>query len=84
MLAEVKRIAETNGFKLMGLGPSGRAVQELTDAGVESRTIASFNIAQDKEIDGKSVIVIDEAGMVPTQDMRQILQTPSSITPKWS
>ena len=75
MLTEVKRIAETNGYKLMGLGPSGRAVQELTDAGVESRTIASFNIAQDKEIDGKSVIVVDEAGMVPTKDMRQILQT---------
>lgn len=74
MLAEVKRIAEANDYKLMGLGPSGRAVQELTDAGVESRTIASFNIAQDKEIDGKSVIVIDEAGMVPTKDMRQILQ----------
>ena len=74
MLAEVKRIAEANGYKLMGVGPSGRAVQELTDAGVESRTIASFNIAQDKEIDGKSVIVIDEAGMVPTKDMRQILQ----------
>ena len=75
MLAEVKRIAEANDYKLMGLGPSGRAVQELADAGVESRTIASFNIAQDKEIDGKSVIVIDEAGMVPTRDMRQILQT---------
>lgn len=74
MLAEVKRIAEANDYKLMGLGPSGRAVQELSDAGVESRTIASFNIAQDKEIDGKSVIVIDEAGMVPTKDMRQILQ----------
>lgn len=75
MLAEVKRIAEANGFNLVGLGPSGRAVQELTDAGVESRTIASFNIAQDKEIDGKSVIVVDEAGMVPTKDMRKILQT---------
>ena len=75
MLAEVKRIAEANGYKLMGLGSSGRAVQELTDAGVESRTIASFNIAQDKEINGKSVIVIDEAGMVPTKDLRQILRT---------
>ena len=75
MLAEMKRIAEANGFYLMGLGPSGRAVQELTDAGVASRTIASFNIAQDKEIDGKSVIVVDEAGMVPTKDMRQIVQT---------
>ena len=75
MLAEMKRIAEANGFNLVGLGPSGRAVQELTDAGVESRTIASFNIAQDKEIDGKSVIVVDEAGMVPTKDMRKILQT---------
>ena len=75
MLAEVKRIAEVNDFKLVGLGPSGRAVQELSDAGVESRTIASFNIAQDKEIDGKSIIVVDEAGMVPTRDMRQILQT---------
>ena len=75
MLAEVKRIAEANGFKLMGLGPSGRAVQELADAGVESRTIASFNIAQDKEVGSKTLIVVDEAGMVPTRDMRQILQT---------
>jgi conjugative relaxase-like TrwC/TraI family protein len=72
MLAEVKNIAESKGYKLMGLGPSGRAVQELTAAGVESRTIASFNIAQDKEINAKTVIVIDEAGMVPTHDMRKI------------
>lgn len=59
MLAEVKAIAEANGFRLMGMGPSGRAVQELSDAGVDARTIASFNIAQDKEIDSKTLIVID-------------------------
>lgn len=82
MLSEVKSVAEANGFKLMGLGPSGRAVQELTDAGVDARTIASFNIAQDKEIDAKTLILIDEAGMVPTKDMRSIFRAAEQVNAK--
>ncbi len=75
MLAEVKRIAEANSFRVLGLGPSGRAVQELTLAGVESQTIASFTLAQDKGIDDKTVLVMDEAGMVPTLSMRDVLRS---------
>jgi ATP-dependent exoDNAse (exonuclease V) alpha subunit len=75
MLTEVKRIAEANSFRVLGLGPSGRAVQELTQAGIESQTIARFTLAQDKGVDDKTVLVIDEAGMVPTLSMRDVLKS---------
>ena len=57
-------------------------MQELSDARVDARTIASFNIAQDKEIDAKTLIVIDEAGMVPTKDMRSIFRAAEQVNAK--
>lgn len=40
-LAAVRELAESAGYKVMGVAPSGRAARELKEAGVNSETIAS-------------------------------------------
>lgn len=74
MLAEVREIAEANGYRIMGLGPSGRAAAEMGGAGISNHmTIAKFLHDKNRQIDARTMIVVDEAGMVSTRDMRYVL-----------
>lgn len=73
MLREARQIAESQGYRLVGLAPSTVAVRELQKAGIQSQTVAAFTQREHTGIDGKSVIVLDEAGMVAARDMHRVL-----------
>ena len=73
MLKEARALAEARGYRVVGLAPSAAAARELGGAGIESRTIAAFTHRDDPGLDGRSVLVVDEAGMVSARDMREVL-----------
>lgn len=74
MLEQAKTLVEENGHKVVALAPYATQVRALRELGVESRTLASFLAAREKYLDSKTVLVIDEAGTVPTRQMQQVIK----------
>ena len=73
MLAEAVRLAATQGYRVNGLAPSGAAARELAAAGIDSETVAAFRARDGAELTDKTLIVLDEAGMVSAKDMHALL-----------
>lgn len=78
MLRSVREVAESRGFKVRGLAPTGSAAETLQEeTGIESRTLASHltrlknlkNVKQDK----KEVLIVDESSLQNTQDAADLL-----------
>lgn len=74
MLQEAKALAEQNGYQVMGVAPSAAAAGELQKAGITSQTIAAFNQRENTGLTSKTLLVMDEAGMVASRDMHSVLQ----------
>lgn len=74
MLDKTKQLIEAEGFKVRALAPYGNQVKALQELNVKANTLASFIRGKEKDIDAKTVLVIDEAGVVPTRLMEKILQ----------
>ena len=74
MLETAKRIVEDHGYRVRALAPYGSQVKALRELGVPAKTLASFLRAKDKDLDARTVVVIDEAGVVPTRLMEQALK----------
>ena len=74
MLETAKRIIEDNGYRVRALAPYGSQVKALRELGVPANTLASFLRGQDKGLDDRTVLVIDEAGVVPVRLMEQTLK----------
>lgn len=74
MLQEAKTLAEQNGYRVMGIAPSAAAARELEKAGIPSQTIAAFTQRETSGLGSKTVLVMDEAGMVASRDMQAVLQ----------
>ena len=74
MLNTAKKIIEKEGYQIRALAPYGSQVKALRELGVESNTLVSFLHAKDKNINEKTVLVLDEAGVVPTRLMEQTLK----------
>jgi conjugative relaxase-like TrwC/TraI family protein len=74
MLDRAKTVVEEQGYKIVALAPYATQVRTLRDLGVEARTLASFLAAREKKVDARTVLVIDEAGTVPTRQMEQALK----------
>jgi conjugative relaxase-like TrwC/TraI family protein len=73
MLTQAKHIAQTNGFTVHGLAPSASAARELANAGIKAETLAAFANHQHSPLTEKSLVILDEAGMVSAKDMHQVL-----------
>lgn len=79
-LDAVRDAYELAGYKIIGCAPSAKAVVGLQgSAGIASDTIAMtlINLNRPKgglKLDNKTLIVIDEAGMVGTRDMSRLLE----------
>jgi conjugative relaxase-like TrwC/TraI family protein len=76
MLDTLRGYAEKAGYSVEGAAPTNRAVEQLAEAIPNSTTTAMLriNAANDKLGDkSKSILVIDEAAMVSTSDMRDIM-----------
>lgn len=66
---------ENSGFTVIGMSLSAAGAQELAQAtGMPADTIASFLLQQKKPLPPRTVVVVDEAGMVGTRMLQQILQ----------
>jgi conjugative relaxase-like TrwC/TraI family protein len=74
MLDSAKALVEDRGYRVVALAPYASQVRALHELGVEARTLASFLAAKEKHLDGRTVLVIDEAGTVPTRQMEQALK----------
>lgn len=69
---------EAEGYRVVGAALSGIAAENLENgSGIQSRTLASLEYAWARDRDHlthNDVLVIDEAGMVGTRQMRRILE----------
>ncbi|WP_312218991.1 Ti-type conjugative transfer relaxase TraA [Brevundimonas sp.] len=69
---------ESEGYRVVGAALSGIAAENLEKgSGIPSRTLASLEYAWERDLDHLTrddVLVIDEAGMVGTRQMRRILE----------
>jgi len=65
------------GYRVIGLGPQHSAVHALKDAGIiESRTLQSWlaDRRAGKDLTGKTVVVIDEAGLTSARDLESAMK----------
>lgn len=85
VLQGVREAYEKANYHVIGTAIQGVTAQSMErDAGIQSRTVASLlarlrweeknNVTADKSTFGKNtVLIVDEAGMVGSQDMRELL-----------
>lgn len=74
MLLSTKEALESRGYQVRALAPYGSQVKALRESGIQANTLASFLRGKDKELGEKTILIIDEAGVVPTRVMEQTLQ----------
>lgn len=74
MLDTARALIEQQGFQVRALAPYGSQVKALRELNVPAQTLAAFLRSRDKALDARTVLVIDEAGVVPTRLMEQTLQ----------
>ncbi|MDR8093139.1 AAA family ATPase [Burkholderia gladioli] len=76
-LAGMREAFEADGYKVYGAILQGKTADDLQrDSGIESRTIHRMLFDLDHgnlELDSKSVLVVDEAGMVGSRQMEALL-----------
>jgi Ti-type conjugative transfer relaxase TraA len=77
MLGVAREAWESAGYQVQGLALSGIAAENLeSGSGIASRTIASIEHQWGQERDlltDKSILVIDEAGMIGTRQMERVI-----------
>lgn len=77
MLSAAKEAWEAQGYRVLGAALAGKAVDGLTNASdIQSRTLASWELSWKNgrnELKAGDVLVIDEAGMVPTRQLARFI-----------
>jgi len=73
MLDTAKTLLEGEGYKVYALAPYASQVRALRELGVSANTVASLLAAREQKIDNRTVLVIDEAGVVPARLMERAL-----------
>lgn len=78
MLNAARRVWELNGFKVHGAAVSGIAADNLEQSsGIRSRTVAGTLLGLEKkaiQLDRKSILVVDEAGMLSTRELLRLVE----------
>lgn len=74
MLKSTTQVAEQHGHRVIVLAPYANQVERLREDGLKASTLATFLVSKDNNIDDRTVIVIDEAGLVPSRQMEAALQ----------
>jgi len=74
-MVAVKEVVTTAGHELIGLAPTHSAVKALGEAGIEAQTLQSWlaNPEAGIALNSKSVIVVDEVGLVGSQALASTL-----------
>jgi Ti-type conjugative transfer relaxase TraA len=72
-LQTIREAYERGGYEVQGIAVSGQAAQNLhKEAGISSGTIASWRV--NPQMGERTVLVVDEAGMVGSKQMGEILK----------
>jgi conjugative relaxase-like TrwC/TraI family protein len=73
--AETARLSGQQGYRVIGLAPYASQNEALALLGMESQTLASFlaRIGQQKSLDAKSIVFLDEAGVVPALQLERLV-----------
>lgn len=77
MLAQVKEAAEAAGYRVQAVASYGKQIEALRELNMEARTVASVLEARQKDrfkLGEKTVLVIDEAGVVPARIMERLMK----------
>lgn len=77
-LQTAKELLERQGMTMVALAPYGSQVNNLRDDGIAAKTVSSFLNARDKQrakndMGPNTVVVIDEAGVIPVRQMDKLL-----------
>ena len=79
MMKAAREVWEAAGYRVVGAALAGKAAEGLEkEAGIVSRTLASWELAWSKgrdQIDDRCVFVLDEAGMVSSRQMALFVET---------
>lgn len=79
MMKAAREVWEAAGYRVVGAALAGKAAEGLEkEAGIASRTLASWELAWSKgrdQIDDRCVFVLDEAGMVSSRQMALLVET---------
>lgn len=77
VLAAMREAYESDGFKVYGAILQGKTAEDLErDSGIQSRTIARMLMDLESGrfvLDAKTVLVVDEAGMVGSRDLERLM-----------
>lgn len=77
MLSRAREAWEQAGFNIVGAALAGKAADGLQQgSGIQSQTLHSLLAELDsgqRQLDDKSIVVVDEAGMVGTRQLHKIL-----------
>jgi Ti-type conjugative transfer relaxase TraA len=76
LMSIAKNAWEGQGYRVLGAALSGIAAQNLQETGITSRTIDSLLLAlknQREKLNQNDILVIDEAGMINTHRLAEIL-----------
>ncbi|MGE8655846.1 MAG: ATP-dependent DNA helicase [Achromobacter sp.] len=77
MLAKVKDAADAAGYTIKAVASYGKQIEALRELGMEARTVASVLEARQQDrfkLDPNTVLVIDEAAVVPTRIMERLMK----------
>ena len=81
-LKVAQQLWKAQGFQVRGLAPTGRATQNLEESGISSQTLHRFLYQFEQgryQLNPKTVLVLDEAGMVDIRRMEKFLQAVETL-----
>jgi conjugative relaxase-like TrwC/TraI family protein len=64
----------SEGYRTLALAPYGNQVKALKNEGLEAHTLASFLRTRDKPIDVRTIVILDESGVVGARQMEQVMR----------
>ena len=74
-IALIQQAAKASeGYRTVALAPYGNQVKALKSEGLDAHTLASFLRTKDKPIDDRTLIVLDESGVVGARQMEQVMR----------
>lgn len=74
------------GYDVIGVAPTGKAADAMEGSGIRSMTLHKFLRAQHQgreQIDNKTVLVLDEAGMVDSRRCHELISVIERSGAKW-
>ncbi|GAB5098062.1 hypothetical protein YK56LOC_37780 [Caballeronia sp. HLA56] len=75
LIKQASASAMGEGYRTVALAPYGNQVKALKNEGLEAHTLASFLRSKEKPVDSKTIILLDESGVVGARQMEQVMRT---------